>query len=461
MALRQPIPDAAIGTLAELKAMNARPHRLFDAPLLPLALPYGIALMRVPTPTQARALLAPADPEERRRRSAVFYRPKAYRARARLPIGQHDRMEEYLLADGSICETDTKGHDRHFPIHLKSIRLRELRLGAGEIADLSCRSAEDWPWLHYNEEVYLRVRIDRLLVAPGATVRWSGNIASVQIGSLVAERPLTATAPFTVEIRGTPHHAYSALRREAVPGAAGPPGANGRDGSISKVWHTPFGIRPIGREPAAAMHGESGESGKSGGPGGQGRSGGMVMAAGIELLAMEGFGPGSLRLDVEAGRGEQGAAGGNGGSGGVGGCGAPGWAHPLDDNTAGHGGDGGAGGAGGTGGRGGTGGLASHIFLTLPYDRHHALELHARPAAGGAPGPGGCGGRGGRAGAGGRGADRPFLGRKPDGVAGKHGAPGKPGRAGAAGREGEPPPLWVHTISGPSCALRRRAASVS
>lgn len=432
--------------LADLEAMAARPLRLAFAPDAPDGLPHGVALVRVPTPNHARLLLAPACPGERERRSAVFHNPVAYRARSRLPIGQHDRMEEYLLARGRICAADKKGQDRHFPIHLKSIRLDMLKLEAGEVADLSSLSATDWPWLHFNEELYLRVSIGQLIVAPGSGLRWAGNVACVQIGDLVASSRTDADMPFTIAIRGTSHPAYSAVRPDrATNGAAGLPGVAGRDGAVSVV-PTPFGPRPIGARPSAA-DGECGGDGGPGAPGGQGRSGGMAMLAGIEIGAIEGFAPGGLRLDVEAGRGEPGSAGGAGGKGGDGGQGAAGWAHPAGENTAGRGGAGGIGGRGGDGGKGGAGGLASHVFLTVPQTARGTIGLDARPARGGPPGAGGERGIGGRGGAGGRGICRPFSDPMPDGPSGPDGADGLPGRRGAIGRAGPAPPVWIHTAS--------------
>lgn len=431
-------------TPAGLDTSGARPVRLFDCPDGPDELPWGVSLMRVPDPLRARALLAPADPEEARRRSAVFHLPKAYRARARLPLGQHDRLEEYLLADGRLHEADRRVHALHFPIHLKSIRLRELRLAAGETADLSAHAA-DWPGLHFREELYLRVSIDRLVVAPGAVLRWAGNIASIRIEKLVAAAPVTPEAPFTIQVGGTPHHAHSGLRRmAAMAGIPGMPGRDGRDGVAAGVHHTPFGPQPLGPPAAADGRGETGASGTPGSAGSQGRNGGMVMHAGIEIFAVEGVSPAGFRLHVEAQPGEAGGAGGDGGPGGAGGAGAPGWAHPARARTAGSGGDGGEGGRGGDGGRGGAGGLASHVFVTLPQRALDILLLDARPAAGGAGGLAGTGGTGGSGGAGGRGADRPFLGRDADGERGRDGARGAHGRAGPAGRSGGAPLVWLH-----------------
>lgn len=437
-------------TPAALTALNARPIRLFEVPAAPEALPYGVALMRVPTPMQARALLAPADADERRRRSAVFYQPTAYRVRARLPLGQHDRMEEYLLAEGRVHERDKAGHERHFPIHFKSVRLHELRLGEGEMADVSAAHAVDWPGLHLRDELYLRVSIDRLLVAPGAVLRWSGNVACVQIGQLIAATPVTRDAPFTIQIRGTPHRPHSRAQRVvATASEPGAPGRDGRDGTVHGLWQTPFGPRPLGPPAVADGEGEAGTPGGPGSAGFQGRNGGMAMLAGIEIFAMDGVSHGGTRLDVEAEPGESGSAGGDGGPGGAGGSGAPGWVHPSGTKTAGQGGSGGAGGNGGAGGKGGAGGLASHVFITVPRDARAALEVHARPATGGPGGEPGRGGAGGRGGRGGRGVDHPFLGRDADGEAGHDGACGEAGSTGPAGRNADAATVWVHDASTP------------
>lgn len=434
-----------VSNIGDLQFPDVLPMRLPKAPNSPDDLPFGISFMHLDTPQIARAFLGPSTPAERVKRSSVFYQLHDYQVRYRLPIGMHDRMEEYMLAEGHIHEPDHHGHKRNFPLHFKSVRLKELTLSPGESLDLSCYSS-DWPEMHFREETYLRISIDRLIVSPQSSLCWFGNIAAVHIGELIGNGLVTRSNPFSFYIRGTRHFAHSDIRREqAQAGWDGVAGEAGQDGKLTGLRQTPFGPIPSDAAPRGENHGTAGGPGGSGTPGSQGRNGGMAMIAGIEVHHLHGISQGGLRIDVQAQDGEPGGKGGDGGAGGNGGAGAPGWRHPQRERTAGDGGDGGAGGDGSMGGKGGAGGLASHVFLSLPLNDLTTLQICARPAAGGAGGDPGCGGAGGRGGNGGKGITRLDNSKDEDGTAGSDGPAGRDGTRGIKGRDGNTPPVWIHT----------------
>ena len=249
------------------EALLPPPLRLEAAPAGPAGLPWGVSLVRLDGPDEARAFLGPRDPGERARRSAVFGRPRAYRLRSRLHLGMHDRMEEYMLADGRVHEGDAAGHARAFPLHMKSVRLPSLRLEAGARVDLTCTAA-DWPDLPATEERYLRVEIGRLEAGPGACLAWSGNVACVWLGAIEGLGGVCAREPFTIRIRGTDHFAHSAARvlgsRRTEPGGVRR-GARERTGGLTvQRGHARSARVPIRALPAGARHGDAGRARRRG-----------------------------------------------------------------------------------------------------------------------------------------------------------------------------------------------------
>lgn len=416
--------------------------KVLPAPVTPSDLPFGATFLKLTTPVTARRFLGPRDDLERQRRSAVWNSTDAYRIRGKLHLGMHDRMEEYMLADGRIHGVDAAGHARAFPLHLKSVRLDVLRLGAGECVDLTCKAA-DWPELPPGEERYLRVSIDRLEVGPGACLTWSGNVACIWIDQIVGRDGLLDENPFVISIRGTEHFAHSQVRKcPPLKGTDGAPGRNGLPGE-SRLKKSFLGASFDPALPAGAEHGQTGMAGSPGGEGAAGRNGGLLMVAGIEIGELSGIGRYGLRVDVQAGSGEIGGDGGAGGAGGHGGTGSPGWWHPDGLPTAGRGGRGGDGGAGGPGGDGGRGGLASHVFVTVPSGQTDRVRIAAKAGPGGAGGVGGAGGCAGLGGSSGKSATSPFATSEPDAPDGAPGACGPNGRPGRNGRSGPEPSVWL------------------
>jgi len=401
--------------------------------------PKGLCFALVPGFEEARRLLGPAEPGDRPARSALFWSSPQIRARSRLRLGMHDRAEEYLFADGTLCAADAAGHRRHLPLHLKTLHLDELEVGRGETLDLSATAA-DWPGLHIREELYLWVRIGQLRLAPGSRLIVRGNVCALELDTVrfTGEANMDAADWPEIAILGTPHTPFSRFRRKAA--QSGRPGADGNDGANGAPATTRLSIFGPGPDEPGAAPGDDGEAGAGGGQGDPGPNGGMLMHADIRIGDLAGFGPARLRILGQPGDGAPGGDGGAGGRGGRGGAGGDGFANPGNPLAAGAGGQGGDGGRGGGGGAGGHGGLASNIFVTAPSRHAGAIALVSQAGAGGPGGGGGRGGRGGTGGAGGRisTGNRPETARTAQaGANGKSGPGGAPGRTGRA-REGPP-----------------------
>jgi hypothetical protein len=391
--------------------------------------PAGVHTVRVPTIQDARRLLGPASEAVRRRRSQGFAGNLPNGARTKLRLGMHDRGEEYVFAAGEYVDSDPEGRARHFPLHLTVVRRETLRIGAGEVLDLTA-SCEAWPGLNLREELYLLVKVDRLCVGPGSAIEVRGNIFTLDCG-VVEFDGAASDPPFEVRIRGTRHPAYSLYRPgPAEPGQAGVDGALGQDSQATRLQATPFGA--LLDVVSQAFDGEPGCPGSAGGHGDNGQNGGMAMLADLRFGALKGFGRSGLLVSGQAGPGHLGEPGGRGGDGGAGGGGAGGLDGFAGFIRGGAGGRGGDGGAGGDGGRGGNGGLASHIFIEAPGSAAEIIGCESRRSLGGDGGAGGAGGRGGAGGPHGRCHERGSEAHAPAGAPGVHGAAGTPGR----GRDG-------------------------
>jgi hypothetical protein len=405
--------------------------------------PEGTHFVELPTINETRRLLGPADETVRRRRSDVYFPAMPHTGRKRLQLGMHDRAEEYMFADGRICADDAAGHAHHFPAHLKVVRLRSHRIGQGQSWDVSA-SHTAWSELDYREELYVHVRVDRLVVEPGSSLEVHGNILVLECGEIEMRREdgnsdFRSEDVFEIRIMPTRHPAFSRIRSApGMAGRSGADGADGADGSASAVIGTPFGPILDGSFPNQA--GAPGADGERGGNGGVGQNGGMTMLADIRIGTLVGFRPASLRLAAQAGAGRQGGAGGHGGNGGAGGKGANGL-----DSVGGFvrgklGGGGGNGGDGGDGGRGGNGGLGSNIFIQIRKADVASLDLRSMDSIGG---PGGASGKGGAAGAGG--AHGALAGAGPGESCASSGADGRDGAAGAPGKARAAPRIHVFT----------------
>jgi hypothetical protein len=409
------------------------PGSRIDLPLLGEDWPEGTHFVEMPDIREARRLLGPIDETTRRRRSELHFSAMPHIGRTRLLLGKHDRGEEYLFADGRICAADAAGHDYHFPARLKVVRQRSHRIGRGQTFDVSV-SHTAWPGVDYREELYVLVRIDRLIVEPGSSLEVRGNILVLDCGEIEMRHAAGSGNGFEIRIMPTWHPAYSSVRfAPAEMGRSGAHGGNGADGSSSIIVGTPFG--PILERLHNDTAGVQGADGEHGGNGGNGQNGGVTMLTDIRIGALSGFAPASLRVTAQAGAGRPGGAGGCGGNGGAGGDGADGLEGVGGRVSGGRGGDGGNGGNGGNGGRGGNGGLGSNIFIQVRKADIGCLDLRPLDSVGG---PGGAGGRAGNGRAGGThgalAAGAPEQTRAESGVGGLDGNAGPPGKVRAAPR---------------------------
>jgi hypothetical protein len=411
------------------------PGQRSQLPLVGQDWPEGTQFVELPSINDARRLLGPVDEAVRRRRSDVYFAAMPHTGRTRLQLGMHDRGEEYIFADGRICADDAAGHARHFPAHLKVVRLRSHRIGRGRSWDVSA-SHTAWSGVDCREELYVLVRVDRLVVEPGSSLEVHGNILVLECGEIEMHRDGASSRSqdlFEIRILPTRHPAFSRIR--SAPGAMGHSGANGAGGTDGRtsVVGTPFG--PILNRISPSQAGAPGADGEPGGAGGAGQNGGMTMLTDFRIGALVGFGPASLRVTAQAGAGRPGSAGGRGGNGGAGGKGGDGLDGVGGFIRGGLGGRGGNGGDGGDGGRGGNGGLGSNIFIQMHEADVACLDLRSLDSVGGPGGPGGEGGAGGVGGAHGALAEaRPGEICAPSGADGREGAAGAPGKARAGPR---------------------------
>lgn len=392
---------------------------------------------------ELRRRLGPADEAVRRRRSGVYFSAMPQIGRSRLPLGMHDRAEEYIFADGRICPDDADGHARHFPAHVKVVRLRNHRIGSGQCFDVSA-SHTAWRGVDYRQELYVLVRVDRLLVEPGSSLEVAGNILVLECGEIEMlrnerDRGSAEEGVFEVRILPTRHPAFSRVRSApAARGRAGTSGADGADGCASTIIGTPFGpvLERIPGDPAGAP----GADGEHAGNGGAGQNGGMTMLTDIRIGALVNFASASLRVSAQAGAGRPGGDGGSGGNGGRGGKGAEGLDGVGGLVRGGLGGRGGNGGDGGDGGRGGNGGLGSNIFIQIRAADVACLDLRSMNSIGG---PGGAGGKRGAGGPGG--AHGALAGAEPGEGCARSGADGQDGKAGTPGKARPGPRMHVLT----------------
>ena len=286
--------------------------------------PHGMHNVTVDSITQARHLFGPSDTRARAAKSAVFY--SGLTARQRLPQGMHDRGEEYVVADGRVHERDAVGLACHAPFHFKIIHLPFYHIRAGETWDISVRHTA-WPGLDHMEELYVALRVDRLLLGPGARLIVQGNVLYADIGVIAREHPmqprpsLTVTSydmgilptPFSVDRPTSPH--------TGQPGPGGHPGEAGADGQDVRVAGSILGPRLLDTAPPLCRDGAAGQPGQDGQPGQRGPNGGMCKLADLRIQHLRGFEHTPLCLFTQAGPGGTGGRGGPGGTGGDGGGG--------------------------------------------------------------------------------------------------------------------------------------------
>jgi hypothetical protein len=383
----------------------------------------------------ARELMSTATDTQRLARREIYFN-ESLKARQRLGQGIHDRGEAVALVGGELSEADWAGLKNHLPLHVKVVSALDKTVEAGDEWDVSVRG-DVWG-LDYMEELYLLVNVGNLRMGPGASLVVQGNVFSlichcftpIKSGpSQERELPHEITrvsilpTPFAVDFRGPD------LPHNGCPGKAGTDGEAGRDGErlvVSSSLLGPIAFEDQHGPTGLRLDGGAGQPGGDGASGGRGRNGGMCKTAEITIRRLEG----KLTVFARGGDGGHGGDGGAGGSGGRGGDGSKGGRAIGGVIAGGDGGDGGDGGGGGRGGNGGNSGLSSNLFVTVPSDQEHLIEVVALP---GNPGTGGKSGKGGLAGAGGKAGSGPGVGF--DGSDGRSGKPGADGRPGHAGRQ--------------------------
>ncbi|WP_332879764.1 hypothetical protein [Massilia sp. S19_KUP03_FR1] len=354
----------------------------------------------------------------------------------------HDRFEEFIFADGELHAPDAAGLAHHLPAHLKVVRLAEVSIGVGQSWDVSS-SHSAWSGLHFREELYVHVRIDRLIVAPGSKIEVHGNILVLECGEIhmrghESGSGWRAADGFEICILPTRYPAYSQLRSTpGLDGARGIHGANGRHSKATKVIGTPFGPRLLAF--SSDLDGAPGADGTDGAMGTTGQNGGMSMLADIRIGVLTGFQPGSLRVFAQAGPGMPGGSGGTGGNGGAGGNGADGIDRLDGIVRGGPGGRGGNGGNGGNGGRGGSGGLSANVFIQVRAADADCIDLCSMDSVGGPGGAGGSAGAHGGPGTSGVMADETAT------TALLPGVTGRPGITGLSGKPRSGPAIHLFT----------------
>lgn len=386
----------------------------------------------LPTILDGRRVLSNANAASRRERQRTFFNP-TIAARRRLGQGMHDRGEAATFADGAIDESDSDGHNRHLPVHVKAISVWEKKIAAGEVWDVSVRGSY-WG-LHDIEELYVAVNIGRLVIEPGAALIVRGNVFSLLCQEIVSHETTQAGA-FQIGILPTPFSVdFGDGPLNGTHGAHGAAGRNGSAGRTLEVERTLLGLRLREEPDLSVMNGAAGEAGEDGASGARGRNGGMCKLAELTLRSVTG----PLTVFAQAGDGGTGGNGGHGANGGRGGDGGGG--HKLWRGIV-RGGDGGAGGRGGDGGAGGHaghGGLSSNIYINVHVDDEHKITRIALPSRGGKGGAGGHAGAGGEGGLQGRGPTTEF-----DGTPGEPGSSGAPGRSGRDGRSRPAPWMFLN-----------------
>lgn len=407
---------------------------------------FGTHYVEIPSLEVARRMLGPSSAKIRRQRSAVYTRATGHQVRSRLPLGMHDRGEEYVLAGGYLTPGDLKAHAVHLPLHVKVIRQSEHRIGGNDVFDVTV-SHTTWPGLPLREELYVYAKIDRLLVEPGAVLEVHGNVFILEVNEIVllssdSKRRLANQAAFEIRIRGTRHPAYSAIRnRPAFSGRAGIDGRHAKHNRSDSAHPSPFG--PLPTNVSSDLNGADGADGSAGSSGGHGQNGGLAMLADLRIGALRDFAPGSLRISAQAGDGQPGGAGGPGGSGGHGGDGADGLHSVQFTRPGGRGGAGGKGGHGGDGGHGGHGGLASNIFIQIPATYRAQLDPVSLASCGGSGGQGGVGGMGGNGGKHGAHYQSKSVPADQSTQRAKAGQPGMAGQSGRHGRSRPGPAIYI------------------
>jgi len=356
--------------------------------------PFHTEYLRIPDVLTAKQFFGPINADEREWRSNNYFIEICDSARSQLGIGEHDRAEAFIFGAGEYPERDNTAHDSHFPISVKVMNFNELELKKDESIDLTAHASE-FPWDVGKAEVYLYVRVKRLILGNGSRIEVNGNVFILDCQKAIGTN-LEPTQQANIIVGSYPiiprDHQFDSVKEKM--GLLD--GIGGKDGQSLKRESTMFGPRLISGSESA--NGEAGANGKNGARGANGQNGNMLFLADIRFSQMEGFIDRTIKISARAAPGLPGGIGNSGGDGGNGGTGASGSLTTYGLVSGHTGGNGGNGGDGGDGGRGGNGGLACDIFVSIPQECRIIFETESFPSFGGQGGEGGSGGNGGRPG---------------------------------------------------------------
>ena len=336
----------------------------------------GTFCTTIPSLEQARQLLGTKCEKMRKLKSSVYYNSKEMFVRQKLMIGAHDRGEEFVWADGTLCDKDKRVQDFHLPAHLKVMQYEKYIIRKDEIFDVTSKH-DFWEGVHFREELYVYIHIKKLYVEKGARLSVRGNVLTLVCDEVIlidSENEDNHKFDFQIKILGTDYFGYGKARSKEEEEMNG---FDGKDGCVFEeddlksyeYINTLFGrikvkkksfIEPDIQDPK--YKGQNGENGKNG------VNGGMSMLADIRIGKLSNFSIQGFQVFAQA------SAGKNGGDGGKGGDGV----FP---------------GNGGKGGNGGNGGLSSNIFVTSPQKYRKFMNFISLESIGGKAGKGGESGK--------------------------------------------------------------------
>ena len=336
----------------------------------------GTFCTTIPSLEQSRQLLGTKCKELRKLKSSVYYNSKEMHMRQKLMIGAHDRGEEFVWADGALCNKDKRAQEFHLPVHLKVMQYEEYIIRKDEIFDATSNHSF-WEGLHFREELYVYIHIKKLYVEKGACLLVRGNVLTLVCDEVIlidSEHEDKYKFDFQINILGTEHFGYGKARskeEEEMNGLDGQDGCTLEKDDLESYEDvkTLFGCIRIKKnffiEPDikdSKYKGQNGEDGKNA------VNGGMSMLADIRIGKLVNFSTKGFQVFAQASSGKNGGNGGNGGNG----------VFP---------------GNGGNGGKGGNGGLSSNVFVTAPQKYRKFMNFISFKSEGGKGGKGGKSGQ--------------------------------------------------------------------
>lgn len=385
---------------------------------------FSVEYLRIPSIEEGKSFFGPVTVEERAWRSDVYFNELLKSPRSRLGIGEHDRAEAYVFGNAGYPQGDNVAHQRHFPISVKVMKADELFIGPDELLELTAY-ADEFPWEIDDEEIYLHLILNKLILGAGSKLLVKGNVFILNCLKVIGRD--VAESQAIIELCSSDSVQHSLASRLTPAKIAEIHGHAGADGERLVLESTPLGMRVF--DGSVFCEGQKGGDGGDGVDGSIGANGAMLFLAVLRFDDFVGFSKQSIKLKAGAGHGYPGGKGSEGGNGGNGGKGTSGEITPFGIIKGFRGGSGGCGGHGGNGGRGGHGGLASDIFVSVPPGHSFIFQTETFASLGGTGGDGGKGGNGGSAGANGELYNDDNSGSIPvNGVDGCNGSAGSDGK---------------------------------